>query len=645
MHYLRKVYLFIALLLGLYLHPTILNFPILLGSALPEDFVFKNYTKIERYIPMRDGTKLFTAIYIPKDISPQNKYPILMQRTCYSVAPYGENNLRTRLGPSEYLMRDKYIFVYQDVRGRYKSEGLFVHMPPFIQNKKNNTQIDEASDTYDAIDWLVKKIPNNNGRVGIWGISYPGYYTAVAAMCGHPALKAVSPQAPVSDFFFDDFHHNGAFLQSYFLTFPLFGIQKTKAEERAWFNWIIPDSKDGYQFYYKMGALKNGGDKYYSDNFFWQDVVKHPNYDEYWHSRSLIPQFNNNVKPAVMVVGGWFDAEDLYGPLNIYRSIETKNPNTYNTIVMAPFGHGGWSYEQGHTFHNDIYFGDSIASFYQKEIEHKFFTHFLKGPGNGETGLPEAYMFNTGAKLWQSFDKWPVAGSGHKLYFSPNAELILDKPQPYHSFSFISDPQKPVPSSEDRNEMLRFTPFKYMSGDQRFASERPDVLVFESSVLTEDMTFAGPIKAHLFVSTTANDADWIVKVIDVYPPDEPSNPYKQEVLMANYQQMVRSEVMRGRFRKSFSNPEPFIPNTKDEVNITLQDILHTFKKGHKIMVQIQSSWFPLIDRNPQKYVDNIYQATDSDFIRAIHTVFNDSYIEMQQIPNPTNINALHPSLP
>lgn len=604
-------------------------------------FVANNYTKIERYIPMRDGVKLFTAIYIPKDISPKKKYPILMQRTCYSVAPYGERSLRKYLGPSQFLMKDKYIFVYQDVRGRYKSEGTFVHMPPFIENKKSNTEVDEASDAYDAIDWLIKNIPNNNGRIGIWGISYPGYYTAASSMCGHPALKAVSPQAPISDFFFDDFHHNGAFLQSYFLTFPVFGVQKKKEEDKPWYTMVTPSTRDGYQFYYSMGALKNGGDKYYSKNFFWQDVVNHPNYDDYWRKRSLIPHFNDNVSPAVMVVGGWFDAEDLYGPLNIYRSIEHKNPRTYNTIVMTPFEHGGWSHEAGHTMHNDIYFGDSIATFYQREIEFKFFTHFLKGKGDGQTGLPEAYMFNTGAKLWQSFAKWPVSSHKLKFYFTHNPNpntrnrLTTKPPQNLSSFSFISDPKNPVPSSENRREMLRFTPYSYMSADQRFASERPDVLVFETEPLSEDMTFAGQIKAFLQVATTATDADWIVKIIDVYPPDAPENPYKPEVLMANYQQMVRSEVMRGRFRKSFSKPEPFTPNVKEVVNITLQDILHTFKKGHKIMIQIQSTWFPLIDRNPQKFVENIYQATDSDFTRAIHTLYNGSYIEMEQIPNPS----------
>lgn len=595
--------------------------------------VSDNYTKIERYIPMRDGVKLFTAIYIPKDISKTNKYPFLMQRTCYSVAPYGENKFSSNIGPSKYLMNDKYIFVYQDVRGRWMSEGQFTTMTPHIEKKKKKTDVDEASDTYDTIDWLIKNIPNNNGNVGQWGISYPGFYAAAGTMANHPALKASSPQAPISDFFFDDFHHNGAFLQSYFLTYPVFGVQKTKAEKTDWYaNQLVnPRTRDGYQFYYDMGALKNGGDKYYKDNFFWQETVNHPNYDEFWQKRSLLPHFNN-VKGAVMSVGGWFDAEDLSGPLNIYKTIEKKNPNTYNTIVMGPFGHGRWSVETGHTMHNDIYFGDSIATYYQRKIEFEFFKHFLKDKGDKNSGLPEAYMFDTGKKDWAKFDKWPAINAQKvKFYLADNGSLPTNEPTNKIAQEFISDPKKPVPSSQNLQAMLAFTPFAYMSEDQRFASERPDVLTFKTDILTEDMTLGGEITAMLNVATTGTDADWVVKLIDVYPANETNNLYitNPTVTLSGYQQMVRSEVMRGRFRNSFEKPEPFVPNEETNVRFRLQDVLHTFKKGHRIMIQVQSTWFPLIDRNPQKYVDNIYKADDSDFIKATHKVYNNSFVEVE----------------
>lgn len=597
------------------------------------DFVRTHYMKKEVYITMRDSIKLFTAIYIPKDISKDNKYPVLMQRTCYSVAPYGQDNYKRNLGPSPYLMKDKYIFVYQDVRGRYMSEGVYVHMPPYIADKTKNTNIDESSDTYDTVEWLVQNIENNNGRVGQWGISYPGYYTAAGAMCEHPALRASSPQAPIGDFFFDDFHHNGAFLLSYWKTFPLFGVQKTKPESQDWFSYVQPNTPDGYEFLYRLGTAKGLTEKYYKDNFFWQDVIHHPDYDAYWKSRSLKHKYRNNVRSAVMVVGGWFDAEDLHGPLNIYRDIEKGCPDAYNTLVMTPFGHGRWSRETGPAIHNDIYFGDSVATFYQKEIEFRFFRHFLKGSGDFNSGLPEAYMFNTGKNVWRTFDYWPVKTAlSKKLYLNASGRLTWGKgaQEKKHKLSFWSDPNKPVPYVEDRSEMLRFTPYNYMSADQRFAAARPDVLAYQTEVLTEDVTLAGPIQAMLQVATSATDADWVVKVIDVYPDTAlvPGLLAHRGIIMGGYQQMVRSEVMRGRFRKSFEKPEPFKSNVKTLVPVTLQDVLHTFKKGHRIMVQIQSTWFPFIDRNPQKYVPNIYKADVSDFVPAWHSVFGDSFLEV-----------------
>ncbi|HMG10361.1 MAG TPA: CocE/NonD family hydrolase [Mucilaginibacter sp.] len=594
------------------------------------DYVKEHFTKKEVYITMRDGKKLFTAIYTPKDASAKNKYPIMMQRTCYSVAPYGEDKYPARLGPSETIMKAGYIFVYQDVRGRWKSEGTWTNMTPVIDNKKSKTDVDEGSDTYDTIDWLVKNAPNNNGKVGQYGISYPGFYTAAGILSNHPALKASSPQAPISDFWFDDFHHNGAFLEGYFFTFPVFGVQKPDTTSKAWYTMLKPNSKDGYQFLLDMGPLKNA-DKYYKDNFFWQETVNHPNYDEFWQKRGLLKHYGK-VKPAVMLVGGWFDAEDLTGPLAIYKTINKTDPNAYNTIVMGPFGHGRWSRETGHTMHSNVYFGDSIATFYQKNIEAKFFNHFLKGNGDKNSGLPNAYMYNTGKKEWATFDKWPAPNAVHqKMYLGADGKLADAQPSAAGSVSFVSDPLKPVPYTEDNTTTMGFTPHNYMSEDQRFAGRRTDVLVYQTDVLKDDVTLGGEIMAHLKIATTGTDADFIIKLIDVYPADEPNNPYmpNKNIILSNYWQMVRSEVMPARFRNSFEKPEALVANQKTDVNFRLQDVLHTFKKGHRIMIQVQSTWFPIIARNPQKFVDNPYKANESDYIKATETVYNDSFIDVE----------------
>lgn len=597
--------------------------------------VKESYTKTDTYITMRDGVKLFTSIYTPKNASADKKYPIMMQRTCYSVAPYGIDKYPAKLGPSETMMKEGYIFVYQDVRGRYKSEGTFTNMTPVIDNKKSKTDVDEGSDTYDTIDWLIKNAANNNGRVGQWGISYPGFYTAAGILSNHPALKASSPQAPISDFFFDDFHHNGAFLQGYFFTFPVFGVQKKDTTSTAWYGdqTIKANTKDGYQFGLDLGPLSNA-DKYYKNNFFWQETVNHPSYDEFWQKRGLLKHYTSDVKPAVMTVGGWFDAEDLSGPLNIYKTIEKKNPNAYNTIVMGPFGHGRWSRETGKTMHSNIYFGDSIATFYQKEIESKFFNHFLKGNGDKNSGLPEAYMYDTGLKKWDTFAKWPATNiTKQKLYLGADGKITMTAPKASASTSYTSDPLKPVPYTEDMTTTMGFTPHNYMSEDQRFAGRRTDVLVFQTDILTEDITLGGEIMSHLKIATTGTDADFFVKLIDVYPADEPNNPYmpNKNITLSNYWQMVRSEIMPARFRNSFEKPEALVAGKKTEVNFRLQDVLHTFKKGHRIMIQVQSTAFPLFARNPQKFVVNPYKATAADYMKATQTIFNDSFIEVDLI--------------
>tara|TARA_R110002020_G_scaffold454448_6_gene670116 strand:+ start:25670 stop:27517 length:1848 start_codon:yes stop_codon:yes gene_type:complete len=585
------------------------------------EFVKSHYDKQEVKIKMRDGILLHTTIYSPKDKS--KKYPILMMRTPYSCQPYGENVYKNRIGPNKYLVEEGNIFVQQDVRGRWNSEGIYDNMRPYIPNKKGK-QTDEASDTYDTIDWLVKNVDNNNGNVGIWGISYPGFYATYALLSEHPALKAVSPQACISDFFFDDFHHNGAFLESYWRAISLFGYMKDEPVKEAWYKFPDLPSEDQYQFFLDEGPLTNL-DKYYKeDNIFWQQFKDHPNYDEFWQSRGII-QYLKDIKPAVMIVGGLFDAEDLYGPFNTYEKIEETSKN-YNTIVYGPWSHGDWARDNERQAIGNVYFGDNISRDFQQNVETKFFNHFLKEGGKGESGLPEAMMYDTGKREWETFAQWPPKAVTQKTFYLGEDQELATAAEPDFENTFISDPQKPVPYSEDIK--MVFTPRKYMTDDQRFAARRPDVLVYETEVLDEDMTLSGDIMAKLQVATTGTDADWVVKVIDVYPPDAPDYEETQKYLkMGNYFMMVRSEVMRGRFRESFTDPKPFEPNTKTPVTIKLQDVNHTFLKGHKMQIQVQSTWFPLIDRNPQTFVPNIYKVKAEDFKKQTHTIYGDSAIE------------------
>ena len=598
-------------------------------KAPNNDFVKENFIKKEVYIPMRDGVKLFTSIYIPKDISKAKKYPFLMQRTCYSVAPYGETEYKSSLGPNKYLMNEKYIFVYQDVRGRYMSEGTFTNMTPQVE-RKSKKDVDESTDTYDTIDWLLKNITNNNGKVGQYGTSYPGFYTAAGILADHPALVASSPQAPISDFWNDDFLHNGKFMLGYFRTFPVFGVQKTKAEKEGWYmdSFIKPTSEDGLKFYRELGTLKDGYEKYYKDNFFMTEIMNHPNYDEYWQKRSLLPHLKN-VNHAVMTVGGWYDAEDLFGPLNIYKTIEKTSPKAKNTIVMGPFSHGAWSRETGKHFHSEIYFGDSIATYYQKNLETKFFHHYLKENSKTDAGLPEAMMYDTGKKEWKEFTNYPPKNAQKINFYLANGTLNKN---PSASFSeYYSDPNNPVLSSDNLKDFNGFTPRNYMSEDQRFAVGRPDVLTFTTVPLTEDLTFGGEIMAKLNIASTSTDADFAVKLIDVYPEDFVPKEKKDGVIYGNYHQMVRSEIMPARFRNSKEKPEPLMANEKTAVNFQLQDVLHTFKKGHRIQIQISSTWFPLFTVNPQKFLANPNLATKEDYTKAFIKIFGDSSIEADVI--------------
>jgi putative CocE/NonD family hydrolase len=604
----------------------LLAFVVSSGHA-QDNYVTEHYTKTEVDIPMRDGIKLHTTIYTPKEGG--KKYPILMQRTPYSSRPYGEGQMRSRIGPNKYLMEDGYIIVYQDVRGRWMSEGVYDNMRAYIPNKTGD-QVDEASDTYDTIEWLINNLDNHNGRVGVWGISYPGFYATYSLLDAHPALKAVSPQACIGDFFFDDFHHNGAYLLSYWRATAVFGYEKTEPTPNSWYSFPDLGSQDQYQFFLDAGPLKNLDRYYKEDNVFWQQLKEHPNYDEFWRSRGII-QHLKDIKPAVMVVGGLFDAEDLYGPFETYEKIEQRSDN-YNITVFGPWSHGDWARINERQAIGNVYFGSGISDHYQKDIEFSFFDHFLKGSGKGEPNLPEAHMFDTGSMSWKDYAQWPPAEGQTKNYWLQAGGRLNEKAERSLTFEeFVSDPAKPVPYSEDIK--MVFTPRKYMTDDQRFAARRPDVLVFETPVMERDMTLAGDVMAHLQVSTTGTDADWVVKLIDVYPPDAEDFEETQDYLkMSNYHMMVRSEVMRGRFRNSFVKPEPFTPGEKTEVTVKLQDVHHTIKKGHKLQIQVQSTWFPLIDLNPQTFVPNIFMAGEEDFQKQTHRLYNDSYIELRILP-------------
>ena len=587
------------------------------GQARCEDL----YSKREAHVPMRDGVELFCSIYEPRDRS--REYGILLCRTPYSCRPYGPDAYRPRVGPSRYAMDHGFIIVYQDVRGRWMSDGRYDNMRPHVAGDPvvdGKPAIDESSDTYDTIEWLLAHVENHNGKVGIWGISYPGFYAAAALPEHHPALVCASPQAPIGDFFFDDFHHQGAFLLSYFLATAVFGYQKEGRTTESWYSMVRPETPDGYQFYLELGALSNASEYYGQDNEFWTQIVEHPNYDEFWQARSIVPHLQN-VDTAVMTVGGWFDAEDLYGPLNIYRELEARGGGAFNMLVMGPWGHGDWAREREVQVCGDVVFGEDLSTWYQTQVELPFFRHFLEGAPAPD--LPEALLFDTGVKEWRKLDRWPPAVDTRSLYLRAGGALAFGRPREQEApfATYLSDPAKPVPYTEDVKVV--FTPRSYMAEDQRFASRRPDVLVYQTPVLEEDLTVAGEIFAHLQVSTTANAADWVVKLIDVYPGDTPDDPRGPDgVRLGGMQQMVRSEVMRARFRNGHHQAEPMVPGVITEVTVPLQDVLHTFKKGHRIMIHVQSTWFPLIDRNPQRFVPNIYQAKDSDFLSAMHRVYH-----------------------
>ena len=591
-------------------------------------WVRNNYSKKEQFITMRDGTRLFTSVYLPKDTS--DLHPILMTRTPYSCAPYGENEWRDFWDSYELsYLKEGYIMVIQDVRGRWMSEGQFVDVRPFQGEKKSKQIFDEASDTYDAIDWLVKNIPHNNGNVGVFGISYPGFYSTMAAASNHPSLKAVSPQAPVTNWFIgDDFHHNGAFFQmDAFAFYSSFGKPRPKPT-------IIGPSEfdyyshDNYKFYLETGALSNLSKLLGDSIAFWKDLYRHPNYDRWWQARDA-RNATKNLQPAMLWVGGLFDAEDCWGAWNSYKAAEKNNPGKlFNKIVDGPWYHGQWASRDG-THLGNVNFGSNTSIWYQQHIEIPFFNYFLKGKGNIDQ-IAEATIFLTGANEWKTFSQWPpVEKQDKSLYLLEDGKLGWDKPSTTKAFSsYTSDPAKPVPYEED----IHFNRSRnYMTGDQRFAARRPDVLVFQTNPLTEDLVVTGNIIANLMTSISTTDADFVVKIIDVFPDTlsyndvniysekDPINPYP----MGGYQMLVRGEIMRGRYRNSYENPAAFVPGKVERVRFELPSIAHDFKKGHRLMVQVQSSWFPLVDRNPQQFI-NIYTCRDQDFKRSVIQIFHDT---------------------
>lgn len=595
------------------------------------DYILAHYTKYEYMVPMRDGKKLFTSIYRPKDDS--RPYPFMLMRTPYSVGPYGIDKYRNRLGPSPAFDKEGYIFVNQDVRGRWMSEGEFTNMTPHIAMKKAKTDVDESSDTYDTIEWLIKNIPNHNGRVGQWGISYPGFYTAAGMIDAHPALKAVSPQAPVADWFVgDDFHHNGALFLPHCFNF-LANFGKPRPEPTTKFPYMPFDhgTPDGYDFFLRMGTL-NYADKLYlkGEVAFWNDMMKHGTYDDFWKSRNIRQYINKDVKPAVLTVGGWYDAENLFGALHVGKNVSSKPENT---LVMGPWVHGGWNRGDGDSLGN-VKFNAKTGEYFRDKIQFPFFQQHLQGKGDWKA--PGAWVFETGTNQWRKFGNWPPLDSEMREFkFMPGGvitslfddikqlpeEVIrTNNSQSDTSFDeFVSDPSKPVPYIDKIGIGMDR---EYMIADQRFASRRTDVLTYSTGVLKNDLTIAGPIEVELVVSTSSTDADWIVKIIDVYPDDAADpDPNPANVRMGGYQQLLRGDVMRGKFRNSYEKPEAFVPGKPTQVKFTMPDIFHTIRPGHKLMVQVQSSWFPLVDRNPQTFCD-IYQAKEADFQKATHRVYH-----------------------
>lgn len=591
-----------------------------------------NYTKREVMIPMRDGVRLRTAIYAPKAAAANQTYPVMLTRTPYSIAPYGESEFRDSLGPSNAFAREGYIFVYQDVRGRFMSEGEFVHVRPH-KSSKTTKDIDESTDTYDTVEWILKSVAGHNGRVGMWGISYPGFYTSAGVINSHPAIKAVSPQAPVADWFTgDDWHHNGTLFLAHAFTWLYNNDRPRPAPTSQNPPRLEYPTPDAYRFFLDAGPISNINEKYFKgERPLWSDITRHPTYDEFWKARNILPHLKS-IRPAVMTVGGWFDSENLYGALKTYQAIEQQNPNIFNALVMGPWEHGHWASTDGDWL-GDLRFGGKTAAFYRASIEFPFFNFYLKD--KSAPRLPEAYLFDTGTNEWRTSESYPPrTAQTQQLYFHADGKLAFEPSLNADGFNeYVSDPAHPVPHLSGVFPGMKRG---YMAEDQRHASRRPDVLVYTSDVLTEDITVIGPVTANLHVSTTGTDADFVVKLIDVYPDDaKNADAQPNAVPLGGLQMLVRGEPFRAKFRNSFERPEPMKPGEVTKIAWTMPDVCHTFKKGHRLMVHVQSSWFPLVDRNPQKFVD-IYTATAADFQKATQRLYHskafNSHLQLNVIP-------------
>lgn len=591
------------------------------------EYIRANYTKYEYKIPMRDGIELFTSVYVPNDDS--QLYPMMMQRTPYRVAPYGVSKYKKRLGPSAAFEKEGFVFVFQDVRGKNMSQGEFVNMRPQDAYKRGANAVDDATDTYDSIDWLVKHVPNN-GNVGMWGTSYPGYYTSVGAINSHPALKAISPQAPIADWFFDDFHRNGAFVTPMaFIFFDSF--DKARPELHAHRKkGMDPITPDGYQFFKDLGPLSNVNKNYFKGQRpFWNELTAHPNYDDYWQARNILPHLKN-TQPATLVVGGWYDTEDLYGPLYTYQTMSGNNLKDHVKMVMGPWYHGQWNRDKDGNKLGEADFGFNTSAWFQEEVILPFFLQHLKGAEDAK--LATATMFETGSNRWRKFDTWPPRDTQKQTLYLTQGEGFSDVKENAGVSEYISDPNKPVPHSA---KISRGWDRPYMVEDQRFAARRPDVLVFETEVLEDDLTLAGAIDLDLWFSTNQSAADIVVKLVDVFPGKD-ENTDKVDKTTGNRHELVRWGVIRGRFRESMSDPKPFEPNKPTQVKFDLYDVLHTFKRGHKLQIQIQSSMFPFIDVNPQKYVENIFEAEEADFVKAFHSIHH-----TQRYPSAIHFRTLN----
>jgi uncharacterized protein len=611
------MFVLVSLLLAAPCGAPLIGGPVEVADA--DRVVRESYVKYEYRIPMRDGAKLYTVAWVPRDRS--RTWPVLMMRTPYGVTHGVETTpeLKTGRQVSRYFLspaalKEGFIFVSQDVRGKLMSEGTFVDIRP----KAQPGGVDEATDAYDTIDWLMKNLPAHNGRVGVWGVSYPGFYAAQAAIDGHPALKAVSPQAPVTDWFVgDDFHHNGAlFLQDNFGFFQSFGKPRpVPTKKQSWsFDY---ETGDAYEFFLNVGPLSNVNSKYFKGEVgFWNDVMAHPTRDAWWLARDPLPRYKGS-RAAVLVVGGLFDAEDLWGTVATYQAFEKQSPAADVRLVLGPWRHGGWSRSDGDAL-GDVSFGWKTSRHYQENIELPFFRKALKVCGDESPA--EALVFETGTNLFVRHSQWPPAKTTATVrYLGPQGGFSSRASVDDKAYdSFLSDPAKPVPH---RAGYTLENDGDYMVEDQRFAARRPDVLVYQTPVLTEDVTMQGPIDVNVWVSTTGSDLDVIVKVIDVYPVDAATGP--GGLRHPGMQQLVRAEVMRGHFRHGFDKAVPFTPNKPEQIKFTLPDVSHTFRPGHRLMVHIQSTWFPLVARNPQTFVMPA-QAKEEHYQAHTHTIWRDA---------------------